>query len=409
MTLAAGLTPSGYTSPTLTEIVADINAQLLAKFPQLDVAPDQPMGQVIGIHAEKLAEVYEIVATLYNSLDPNSAEGRLLINIAAITGTVPKAATYSIVNATLNLNSGTTVLAGAVVYVNGQPQNRWVLIANATNPGPFTADIFNVFFRSENPGVFNANSGTLTQIAVSTPGWNSVRNALDSVPGSAPESDTQLRQRRAVELQGQGNGDIDAIRVHVERVPGVVSVNAIENNSNVMAADGTPAHSFHVIVWDGPTMAAPNAQIAQAIWNTKPSGIGSYGALAVYAVDSLGNNQIVNFDRATQVPIYIALTTTPATLTAAQTAAVKSSILAFAEGTVDGNGNVLIPANLTLGTSVIALALRASALIPGVVTDIPTFTLKAGAVPGPTDTGNITIFGTQISEVSTARITVNGV
>lgn len=407
MTLAAGLTSSGFVAPTFQEILDDIAAQLLVSYPQLDTAPDQPIGQVMGVFAEKLAEAYEIVATLYGAFDPNSAEGRLLANLCAITGTIPRSGSYSSVVAQLNLNGSTTVSAGAVAYVVGQPQNRWVLAADVVNTLGTPAVLPGVF-RSEQLGSFNANANTLTQIATATPGWTGINNATASTPGNPAESDSQLRQRRAVELLGQGNGDIDAIRAHVEQVANVLNVIATENNTDVIAPDGTPAHAFHVIIWDGGAGLASRTDVAQAIWNTKPSGIQSFGALTVNATDSLGNPQPVSFDLATAVPIYISLATTPGSLTSAQVAAVKQAIVNYAEGTVDASGKVLTPAALGLGQEVIALALRASALLPGVVTDIPMFELKAGSAPGPGDTVNIPILGTQIAQVNATRILVNG-
>ena len=55
------------------------------------------IGQVIGIFAEKFAELMELGATVYNAVNPNAAEGQLLANVSAISGTFPQVATYSTV------------------------------------------------------------------------------------------------------------------------------------------------------------------------------------------------------------------------------------------------------------------------------------------------------------------------
>jgi len=131
------------------------------------------------------------------------------------------------------------------------------------------------------------------------------------------------------------------------------------------------------------------------LWASKPAGIQTYGATAVNVTDASGNTQTVFFDRATQVVLHVACTTTPSILTAAQTLAVKSAIAAYANATFG------------LGTSVTALPFRASALVPGVTTDVPSFAFDTTA--SPTNTANITISQMQIATVSTANVTVNGV
>jgi hypothetical protein len=94
------------------------------------------------------------------------------------------------------------------------------------------------------------------------------------------------------------------------------------------------------------------------------------------ATDTInGTAHTILFDRATAVPLYIVATTAPPTLTTAQTTAVKTSLAAYAA------------ANYNLGTQVVALALRAAGIVPGVTTDVPSFAL--GAAPSPTLDVNI--------------------
>ena len=134
-----------------------------------------------------------------------------------------------------------------------------------------------------------------------------------------------------------------------------------ENTTLITDGTGLPGKSFRVVIWDGAGMAAANNDVAQAIWDSKPSGILSFGTTASgVAIDSTGQSRTLLFDRAVQVPIYIICTTTPATLTTAGTAAVKAAMAAYAT------------ANYNLGISVIDLPLRASGIIPGVTIDVPT-------------------------------------
>ena len=393
--MAIGLTPTGFVATTVSEEVSDLNAKFLANVDgAIDLSSDQPFGQVIGIFSEKFAELTELGATLYNMTNPSAAEGRVLVNVAAISGTLPQVATYSYVTGTLTLNAGTTVLAGAVASVTGQPANRWVLTANVTNPGPGTQMLPGIF-RSEQAGPFVANAGTLTIISTPTIGWTAITNGADAIPGLAADTDTTLRQKREAELAGQGSGDLDAIRAAVLKVSGVIQAFVFENVFLETDVNGVPGKAFHVIVWDGVGMSASNAAIGVAIWKAKPTGILAYGSTPVVITDTQGNTHTVSFDRAQQKRVWVTCTTTPSSLTLAQTNAVKAAIKAYADATFN------------LGVSIIDLPFRASALVAGVTTDVPTFAFDF--VVSPVNTSNLAVTGQQIATVSTADILVNGV
>jgi uncharacterized phage protein gp47/JayE len=390
------LLPTGFVAPTTDEEVQALNALFLANVNgSLDLDPDQPMGQVIGIFAEKFAELSELGATVYNALNPAAAEGQLLVNVAALSGTRPQVATYSQVVANLSLNAATTVTAGAIVSVAGQPQNTWVLLANVVNAGGSPAVVPGTF-RSSQPGPFAANAGTLTVIQTPTIGWTAVTNPLDAKAGLSADTDATLRQRRDAELSAEGAGDIDAIRAAVLQVPGVVQAFVYENVTLITDSTGLPGKSFRVVVWDGVGLLASNNAIAQAIWGEKPSGILAFGTTASgTATDSTGVARTVLFDRAQQVRLWVSCTTTPSTLSGSGTAAVKSALVAYAL------------ANFNLGVTVIDLPFRAAALVVGVDTDVPVFQFDTHAVP--TNTANLPISGLQIATLASTDILVNGV
>jgi uncharacterized phage protein gp47/JayE len=371
------MTAEGFIAPTVQEEIDDLGTRFRSNIDNgLDLSSDQPIGQGIAIFAEKFSEVMELGATVYNALNPNAAEGRLLTNVCAISGTYPQVATFSTVVATLNLNAATTVHAGATAIVAGQPDNIWVLQADVTST---TAGNYSGTFQSQVPGPFVAPAGTLTVIGTPTIGWLTVTNAADALQGLPADTETTLRQKRALELLGEGAGDLDAIRAAVLKVGGVEQCFVFENTGLTVDSTGLPGKSFRVVVWDGQSMAASNNNIAQAIWDSKPSGILSFGGTSGIATDSTATSRTILFDRAIQVPIYVTCTTTPGSLSGANTSAVKAAFAAYAA------------ANYNLGVSVIALSLRAAGLLAGVTTDLPTFFL--GTAPAPGGTANILVNG----------------
>lgn len=388
-----GLTPAGFVAPTVEELITDINTQLLAGVDAgLDLSPDQPLGQIVGIFAEKLTEVWEANATAYNALNPDAAEGQLLDNVSAISGTRRHSATYSKVTGTLNLNASTTVAAGSIVSVLGQPSNRWVLLANVTNSGGSPANVSGSF-RSEQLGPFAANAGTLTVIETPISGWNSVTNAADEVEGIPEDTDAVLRLRRVNELSASGSGTVDAIRADVLEVVGVIQCSVFENTT-MGYVNSIPPKSFQVVIWDGPSPAANSVAVAQAIWNAKPSGISSFSITNTFynAIDSRGAARPVFFDRATQKPVFMSLQVTRSKVIAGQEQGIKDALAAYGLEAFN------------LGIDVVALAFRAQALtIPGIL-DVPTFTLDFSS--SPVGTSNLAIGELEIATLSSTNIVV---
>jgi uncharacterized phage protein gp47/JayE len=113
--MSYGLTPEGFNAKTLTEIKASLEDDFRATFgAQINLLPRSNMGQFIGIMAEPLAELWELLELLYVELSPDGATGANLDNVAALTGTVRAAATQTRVLATLTGTEGTVISSGSV-------------------------------------------------------------------------------------------------------------------------------------------------------------------------------------------------------------------------------------------------------------------------------------------------------
>lgn len=390
-----GLTPTGFISKTSTEIQSDIGTNMLVNLDAaLDLSPDQPFGQVIGIFSNELAPVWDLLATVYNQMNPDAAEGDLLRSLCALTGVRAQSATKSHVTCVMNLAAGTSVPAGSIAYVQNQPANTWTLVTTVTNATLDPAD-FNGEFQSSLAGPYVANANTLIVIGTPVIGWNSIYNPEDATLGLSEDTDAQLRLKRQAELSASGAANPDAIRADVLQVPGVLQAFCYENTSLLPDIEGVPGKAFHVIIWDGPGSEADNDAVAQAIWNSHPSGIQSFGGIFGNATDSTGTNQVMYFDRATEVPVYMTLTTTRnASASSDYRTEVRAALVAYANLT------------LNLGVDVVALAFRAQALTVTGVLDVPTFTL--GITPAPLTTSNIVISSLQIATLSTTDILVDG-
>lgn len=415
--MATGVTPQGFVAKTVESLLSDIEAaELLNVDAQLDTSPEEPIGQLNGIFAEKLAELWELAAVAYNGYSRDGAENVQLDNVNGLTGTTRLTAKPSFTIQTCVFSQVGSYVAGALVAnVSGQPsvqfangENVTVALSGGTyqatldggqvlaTSGSLPITVPGIKFLCLVDGPTVANSGTLATITTPVTGWTSTTNPLDATLGSLEEQDTPYRLRGEQEIAAAGSGNPDAIRADVLQVPGTIQVFVLENDGDYQDANGVLPHSFNVIVWDGVSPAASDDLIAQAIWNDKPTGIRAQGHSTGNATDSQGNTQVVPFDRAQQLTLYFDYTVVmkPGFTFGTDTqAAVKSAAVALANEV------------LNLGVEVVALAFRAAALQVSGVLDCTA--LKLDFVSSPTNTANLLVGVRQIAVADTSRITVH--
>lgn len=389
-----GVTSTGFVDKPIETILSEIEAaQKTALGAGFDVSAQSPAGQLNGVMTTQLRELWDVAQAVYSALDPDKAEGEALTALAALTGTIKAPAAKSQVTATLNLNAGKTVAAGAIASVAGNPSARFVTLADATNAGGAPADV-SVAMEAETAGPVVANTGTLTVIETAQAGWNSITNAADATLGEDAETDEGLRLRRETELRRAGAGAAEAIKVDVESVTGVTSVTVFENTSDVVDGDGMPAHSFEVLAVGG----AAN-DIAQAIWDGKPAGIEDHGGTSGTATDDDGGSHTVAFTRPTDAPLYLDIFVT-----------VNTDPLQGAVYPVDGDTQIKAALaawgqdSLAIGSDLILSQLYP--VIFGIDGVLDVTKIEAGTAPAPAGTVNVVIASRSKGSIDTANVTV---
>jgi uncharacterized phage protein gp47/JayE len=387
----AGLDTTGFTAKTLNELITEIgvdlqNSQQFGLGVNLDF--DGPVGQLIGTFSTQLALVWSALRQLYDSRDPDQAEGTHLDNLAAIVGVNRLEATFSEVELTLSGTPNITIPANSQVKI---PDGEvFIIQADATLDGGGSAT--GVLALAENTGPITGAIGAVSQIVTQVAGWSSVTNPAAVVPGQDRELDSELRIRRESSLQIVGAGPDQAIRARLEAIDQVQAAVVISNRTLVTDSFGIPGKSFRAVVW--PSSPDP-VEIATAIYNTQPAGIYSDGAVEVDITDDQGFTQTIRYSIATSLDLYleVVITTSP-------------------EYPADGDDQVetaLFEAYnvLSVGDDVILLdGICAVAGISGVLT--AELRAKFGSAPGPGDTSNLTVDLTQIALITTdpGRITV---
>lgn len=385
----SGLTPTGFEGKPLDEIIEEINADLRSLIsPSLSLDPGTALGILVGVTADRIAELWELAEEVYGSQYPDSAVGAALVGVCAITGTVQNPAAKSTVTATLNIDAAVTVLKDSVVSVDGNADARFVTLADAVGPGPGAQDV-EVEMEAEETGPSAAPTGTLTVIETPVAGWNTSTNAADAELGTDIETDTALRLRREEELQAGGAGTVDAIRGALLQVEDVDQAKVFENVSITTDGDGVPGKAIEAVVLNG-----ADQDIIDTIWEKKGGGIETHGSESGTAIDSQGDSHAIEFSRPTEKAIWIIVdVTTDSDFPGTGEADIEAALVAFQE------------AGLGIGDDVVQSQLFEPVFgIAGVV-DVTKIWIKIGGVP--TGEANIVIGNRELADFDTGDITVN--
>jgi uncharacterized phage protein gp47/JayE len=306
--MSYGITDAGFVLKRLADIQAELEAAYRSTFGAgINVDSRSPLGQIIGIHAERESLIWEQMEEVYNSRYPDSASGASLDNLVSITNITRLSATNSRVTARISGTDTTVIPIGFVVSVDGNPTARFATIESGVI-GSVVTGYVDLIFDAEETGPVQAPAGTLTEIETPISGVTAVTNALDAVVGRDTETDAQLRIRRLISLSRPGTATVNGIRNAILEIDDVIQANVIENDTGLVDIDGRPAYSIECIVSGG-----TDADVAAAIFESKAAGIQTYGTESEVVVDSQGMSHTIYFSRPTEVPVYLRITITPNT------------------------------------------------------------------------------------------------
>lgn len=374
----AGITPAGFEIKLYEDLIEEINAELKQLFgATLNTNTDSVIGVINAVWADRLRDLWELTAAVYASAYPDSATGMSLSHVSAITGTIRKGATRSRVLATVNLDGGTTIGPTEIASVTGDDTMKYRPETTVTNAGVDPAN-FDLWFEALSPEArTRANAGTLTVIETSVGGWNSITNALDSLPGSDPETDPQLYARRLAEIRLGGSATAASIRANVSALTGVTGVTPLED---------LDARTIEVVVSGG-----DNETIAGTIFERKALGLETVGDISVVYEDIEGTEHTVKFSRPTEVEVHARIALVVDAATYVGDAAVKNVITDWSQ-------------TLTLGESVkIAQIIGVLVDLDGVI-DVTAVGVGTTAPVGAT--ANLALGVRELALFDTSRIVV---
>lgn len=268
------------------------------------------------------AEAWELGQAIYASQYPDTASAFSLVQVCALTGTVQNAWTKTRVLGQVTLNPNKSLPAGSVAHLSDRPSSRFVTLEEV--PADPSGGDFDVLFEAEEPGPIDVTPGLLNTIAEPVSGWTAVTNNAAGLPGSAPETDDELRAKRERELSISGSANLEAVRSAVSAVDTVVDIVAEENVTEYWA-DGMRPKSLRVTVRGG-----ADADIRQAIFDNRSAGIDTNGETVGTVEDSEGTEQIIRFRRAEALDFFASFTVEMVeNYTAADVTAIKAAAAAY--------------------------------------------------------------------------------
>ena len=286
---------------------------LVAKYKEvygsdIDLSQNTPDGQKVGIEAEALYDLQEFAAKLYNYFDPDFSDGLMLDKIAKLCGVTRRPATRSSVTTTIVTDRNVTLPVGyTVADSNGQ---NWL----TTSEYSLTTGSNTVTMYAELWGKIEALADTIISPVSVILGVTSITNPAAAIAGVDGETIPEFRIRRNKSLENASYSTIGGLYAKLAALSGVTKLRVYENPEDVYdAALDLDPHTIWCVLEGG-----DNATIAETIAKNRSGGVDTKGSVTATWVEELTKpngdafnfSHIMNFDRPTEVPLYVALTVT---------------------------------------------------------------------------------------------------
>lgn len=391
----AYLVSSGVIVPDTGDLLTTVQDDFKTAFGQdLVVTPDTPQGVLIT--AETLARdaVIRNNAALANQINPNQAGGVFLDAIWALTGGQRVRSTPSLIaTVTVAGTPGATIPAGSQASV-GAAGAVFESVGAVQLDGTGTGVIA---FQSIDLGPVAAPAHGLDTIVSGVLGWETVDNTVAATLGLAEESDQASRARRRNTLALQGVSLPEAILSVLNETAGVKSAIVRENFTGVpVVIDGVNlvAHSIFACVAGG-----TDDDVGAALLSKKSFGCNWNGTTIVNVLNPVsGQIYPVEFQRPTDVPLYMSVTVKAGSSVPDPAQAVRQAILDYASG--DITGEVGFAVGRDVSPFELASAINAE-FVDLFVTDF-----QIGIAPGVLSAATIHITISQLASIIAGNIAV---
>lgn len=296
-----GLTEKGFERPTFNDILdAKVEKAKELFGEDIDTSEFSVLGKFIRINAFDLAKAYEDLELIYYARFPNTAEGVSLDRLCVFAGIKRNPATAARHQVSITGTVGYVVPAGFVVSTENE-----ITFESVEDVAIDAAGTGTLLVECTEAGLLG-NVGEDAISVIVNPDMDVFEIAGSKIVDYAKEeeSDIELRKRFAAAIEGVGSANANALRAAILRVPTVISVGIIENDTNETDEKGRPGHSFECFVYGG---LGYEQEIGEAIFAKKPIGIKVVSTSAepvrVHVLDDGGYVHEIAFSRTEDVNI----------------------------------------------------------------------------------------------------------
>lgn len=279
----AEITPQGPVKKTLAEYKADREQDWKDAFgPDLNVDPETPQGQIIGIESFALSEADDSVINVANLLSIFDAVGLQLDGLFSLLAIVRIPASKTLVTVELAGVPATLIPSGSKCKTTTGDQ--FIIRDDVTLDGTGNAS---GVAQAVEFGPVQVAINTLTQIVDVVPGWETVDNAAAGVPGEDQESDEDYLRRYLQSLSKNARSPLDSVLASVLAVETVTSAQVAENDTDTqIIIDGVTFEPFSIGV---AVQGGVDQDIAEAIQIKKTIGAFTNGTTTVTVPQAQGN------------------------------------------------------------------------------------------------------------------------
>ena len=305
------LDQNGLQIKSLSELVTELTNSLKSIYGNdINVDSNSPDGQQINIYCQASVDLREVLQKIYNSFDPDLAEGRVLDQRVAINNIKRKEGSFTfqpieiVTDRALNLvglDGDANELEPEIenLYtVKDDEGNEFYLLSSQTIASTGT---YSFSFRAKELGKVEVIPNTITTPVTVIAGVTSVNNpAGASSIGIDEETDVELRIRRRSSTTLVAVGPVDSLLAALNNLDLVTVAIIYENDSDTTDVNGVPPHSIWCIIEGGD----PD-DIGEAIYSKRTMGVGMKGTETVNVLRPDGTNFVAKYDRPISQSLWI--------------------------------------------------------------------------------------------------------
>lgn len=301
-------TQTGLLLPTEAAILSGVQADQNAAFGgKLTSALTTPQGQLASSTTAIIGDKNNKFAYFVNQVNPDYAEGFMQDAIARIYYLTRNPARPTAVQCECTGLEGTPIPVGA--QARSEDGNIYICTAGGTIP---VSGTITLSFACAVDGPIICPADTVNRIYRAIPGWDTINNSTEGVPGALVESRADFAYRRQQSVALNAHGSLASIFANVLAVPDVLDGYAYENTTNAPILVGETdyslsPHSIYIAAVGGAA-----ADIAQAIWEKKNDGSDMNGNTTVTVTDQTNYaypypSYPIKFNIPTSTPILFAV------------------------------------------------------------------------------------------------------